>query len=61
MSAVNRFLHTNLPTFLQPFEDREVIDIRGIHYPFETDPNTLPRLAHTGDEPFGQPITKIIV
>ena len=54
MSAANRFLHTNLPTFLQPFEDRGVTDIRGIYHPFETDPNTLYRLAHSGDETFEQ-------
>ena len=60
MSAVNRFLHTNLPTFLQPFEHRGVTDIRGIYHPFEIDPNTLYRLAHSGDEPFEQHY-KIIV
>jgi hypothetical protein len=54
MSAASHFLNTNLPIFLQPFEDLGVIDIRGIYHPFETDPNTLYRLAHSGDETFEQ-------
>jgi hypothetical protein len=54
MSQVGEFLATNNPAYLQLFEGSKVEDIRGKSHPFETDPNTLYRLAHTGDETFEQ-------
>jgi hypothetical protein len=54
MSAVVQFLETNNPIHVRPFEDRDVTDVRGIAHPFETEPNTLYRLAHAGDETFEQ-------
>ena len=52
--AVGLFLRRNNPEILLPYVDRGVTDIRGAYHPFETDPNTLYRLAHTGDETFEQ-------
>jgi hypothetical protein len=54
MSSVGRFLHTNDTAHLNWFEGLEATDVRGVSHPFETDPNTLYRLAHTGDETFEQ-------
>jgi hypothetical protein len=53
-AAVGRFLSDNDPEHLRPYADRGVTDIRGTYHPFETDPNTLYRLAHTGAESFEQ-------
>ena len=52
MANVSSFLESNDIAYLQPFEGRVVIDINGVAHPFETDPNTLYRLAHSGDETF---------
>jgi hypothetical protein len=52
LSAVRAFLNSNSLAHLQPFVGRSVIDIKGKVYPFETDPNTLRRLANSGDELF---------
>lgn len=54
MSAVGRFLETNDRSHIRAFEGRDVTDVRGVAHPFETDPNTLYRLAHAGDETFEQ-------
>jgi hypothetical protein len=54
MSAVSRFLRTNDRAHLTWFEGLGVTDVRGVFHPFETDPNALYRLAHTGDETFEQ-------
>ena len=50
LSAVDRFLKSNDPAYVAAFADRDVTDTRGVAHPFETDPNTLYRLASTGDE-----------
>jgi hypothetical protein len=54
MAAVGEFLASNDPTFLDPYDGRGIADIRGKFYQFETDPNALYRLAHTGTESFEQ-------
>jgi hypothetical protein len=54
MSSVGNFLESNDTGYLTWFERGWVEDIRGRRHPFETDPNTLYRLAHTGDETFEQ-------
>jgi hypothetical protein len=60
MSAVSRFLRTNDAAHLTWFRGQGVTDIRGALHLFETDPNTLYRLAHTGDETFEQ-VYRIVV
>jgi hypothetical protein len=52
MSQVAGFLTTNDQAYLRLFEGMGVEDIRRVAHPFETEPNTLYRLAHTGDETF---------
>jgi hypothetical protein len=42
--AVNRFLRTNDPSHLVPFEGQGVRDVAGRLWPFETRPNVLRRL-----------------
>jgi hypothetical protein len=54
MAAVGKFLSQNEPWILLPYADRGVTDIRGRYHPFETDPNTLYRLSHTGADSFEQ-------
>lgn len=52
LNAVKCFLNTNDVDVLAPFERRAVIDAKGKSYSFETNPNTLHRLVHAGDEVF---------
>jgi len=52
LNAVKEFLSTNDIAVLAPFGGRSVIDARGVSHPLETDPNTLHRLVHAGDEQF---------
>ncbi len=52
LSAVRAFLLSNEPSPLLKFEGRSVVDAAGKSHPFETDPNTLYRLAATGTEVF---------
>ena len=54
MAAVGRFLETNDPQPLQPFEGVSVTDVYGVVYPFETRPNVLYQLDATGGETFEQ-------
>jgi hypothetical protein len=54
MAAVREFLVSNDTAYLYPFEDRGVTDVRGEYHPFETNPNTLYRLASSGTESFEQ-------
>jgi len=54
MAAVSRFLDTNDPSFLQPFVGKSVRDNRGESHVFETDPNTLYRLATAGGDDFSR-------
>ena len=50
MGAVGRFLRSNDPAELAFFVGKSVRDIDGKVHQFETDPETLYRLAHTGSE-----------
>ena len=52
MGAVSRFLETNDASVLTPFVGQSIVDIKGKRHPFETDPNTLYRLAETGGGTF---------
>lgn len=52
MSAVGAFLRSNNVRILDDFIDRGVKDIAGKRHVFETNPNTLYRLASTTDEAF---------
>lgn len=52
LSAVRTFLSSNEPSPLRKFEGRSVTDTSGKSHPFETDPNTLYRLAAAGTELF---------
>jgi hypothetical protein len=60
MSAVGHFLKTNDPKYLTEFKGRNVKDVKGRIHPFETDPNTLYRLASTGNEPFEE-VYRIVI
>jgi len=60
MGVVSRFLSTNDPSSLYMFDDRGIVDATGRYHPFETDPNTLYRLAHAGTETFEQ-VYRIVV
>lgn len=51
-AAVKAFLSTNDIDVLAPFVGRSVFDDRGAGHPLETNPNTLHRLAHAGDQQF---------
>ena len=52
MTSVREFLNTNDPGYLGMFVGKTVTDIEGKKHVFETDPNTLYRLAATGADPF---------
>lgn len=52
LNAVGKFIRTNDASHLAGFEGKSVRDAKGKLHPFETDPNTLYRLYHSGDEPF---------
>lgn len=52
LNAVQAFLSTNDIDVLAPYAGRSVIDARAASHPLETNPNTLRRLAHAGDEQF---------
>ncbi len=54
MSHVGEFLNSNEPAFLTLFEGQGIADVEGVWHPFETDPEALYRLAHTGSETFEQ-------
>lgn len=58
-NAVGRFLRTQQLSFIQPFEGQSIRDIRGREHIFETDPNSLFRLA-AKDEPEFHEIYQII-
>jgi hypothetical protein len=60
MSAVGQFLTTNNLAHLDPFVGESVQDVAGKHYFFETNPNTLYRLAETSVQSFEQ-IYRIVV
>jgi hypothetical protein len=52
MGAVGRFLRSNDPAELASFVGKSVRDISGKVHHFETDPEKLYELAHTGSESF---------
>jgi hypothetical protein len=52
MHAVRVFLSSNNPAGLEPFIGKSIKDISGKKHRFETDPNTLYRLASTVSESF---------
>jgi hypothetical protein len=54
MNAVRHFLNTNQRSHLHPFVGISVRDVAGKFHPFETDPNSLYRLADSGDHAFEQ-------
>lgn len=54
MSAVGKFISTNDPAPLKPFIGKSITDANGTEYPFETNLNTLYRLAASSTESFEQ-------
>ena len=60
MSAVSRFLSSNKATLLGPFAGQGVRDRAGKFHVFETDPNSLYRLAASGGSSFEQ-IYRIVI
>ncbi len=60
MAAVRNFLDTNRQSFLTPFIDQSVRDIKGKEHPFEIRPNILYRLASGGEHTFEQ-IYRIVI
>lgn len=54
MSAVGRFLDTNDAKFLKPFVGKSVTDASRQKHRFETDENTLYRLASGGGDDFSR-------
>jgi hypothetical protein len=59
-NAVKQLLWNNEPEYLEPFAGKTVTDSAGQTHPFETDPNTIYRLSHTGSETFEQ-VYRIVV
>jgi len=60
MAAVGRFLETNDPGYLAPFEGLSVTDVSGQSHALETRPNVLYRLDQAGGAPFEQ-VYRIVV
>jgi hypothetical protein len=60
MDAVGKFLATNNRELLKPFVGQSVTDTSGTILPFETNPNTLYRLAAAGEATFEQ-VYRIVV
>jgi len=60
LNAVRYFRRSNDRKWLEPFVGQSVTDISDKAYPFETNPNSLYRLAVTGGETFEQ-IYRIVV
>lgn len=60
MSAVSRFLFSNEPSEVETFSGEFAMDIQGRRWAFETDPNILHQLAHTGNETF-ESVYRIVV
>ncbi len=60
MAAVGAFLHSNAVELLKPFIGQSVRDAARKHHPFETNPNTLHRLAAGGERSFEE-IYRIIL
>ena len=51
-NAVNRFLDTNNPSFLQSFDGMGMRDVGGKFHPYETRPNVLRKLDAIGELSF---------
>lgn len=60
MGHVGEFLKSNDPAFLGAFHGGGIEDIEGTRHTFETDPDTLYRLASTGSESFEQ-VYRIVI
>jgi len=60
MSAVGQFLTTNNRALLMPFTGQSATDVKGKAHPFETNPNSIYRLATAGGDVFEQ-VYRIIV
>jgi hypothetical protein len=60
MSAVGQFLTTNNRALLMPFTGQSAADVKGKTHPFETNPNSIYRLATAGGDVFEQ-VYRIIV
>lgn len=60
MAAVKRFLRSNDAAHLAPFDKKSATDIKNKKHIFETNPNTLYRLAASGADTFEQ-IYRIII
>ncbi len=60
MAAVRGFLDSNRQSLLTPFLDQSVRDVKGKEHPFEIRPNTLYRLAASGEHSFEQ-IYRIVI
>jgi hypothetical protein len=60
MSAVGQFLTTNNRALLMPFDGQSATDVKGKAHPFETNPNSIYRLAAAGGDPFEQ-VYRIII
>jgi hypothetical protein len=60
LNAVWQLLWNNEPNYLEPFVGEAVTDSAGQVHPFETDPNTIYELSHTGAETFEQ-VYRIVV
>ncbi|MDQ7020070.1 MAG: hypothetical protein Q9M33_13020 [Robiginitomaculum sp.] len=50
--AAGRFVRTNDIDLLLPFLGDALVDANGKHHPFETDPNTIHRLAAASEQAF---------
>ena len=60
MAAVGRFLSSNDPTHLEKFNGKAVKDGNGKSYLFETQPNSLYRIANSGGDSFEQ-IYRVVI
>ncbi|AMG75460.1 hypothetical protein [Sphingopyxis granuli] len=52
LNAVKAFLTSNNPDLLRPFAGKSVLDTKGRAHLLETDPNTLHRIAASGEPAF---------
>ena len=60
MAGVKRFLRTNDIKHLKPFIGKSIKDQKNKTYVFETNPNSLYRIATSGNESFEQ-VYRIII
>jgi hypothetical protein len=60
MSAIGQFLTANNRALLMPFAGQSATDVKGKAHPFETNPNSIYRLATAGGDLFEQ-VYRIII